>query len=283
MAVSVISFKNRDWGVIRAGGEYWVTAIVGTVHYSTPPSSQTFWLYNIYINGVLVREKTYYAGAWGSSGNGSEAITGVYEGVEFSLRVDELECFGTYSFGGETYTVGDTTAGITGTYTINRATVTGPSPADGEENVALSTPANPVFTWEVNYALQGANPEHIIVYFYALTPAAFYAYKSLRSDVDDSVETYTRLWNTPDYLYGKTCTWRVVVWNQWGSNTYNYSFAWAPEGYVPPTDPFPEPRPDPPDDDPYPGMSITGGGRFGTTLLVISNNSDVGVIYYRTV
>ena len=168
------------------------------------------------------------------------------------------------------------------------------APADG----AILSTWDDTFTWA-----SGGNTDEYFVYVdgESITGGSPSGSPSYPSDpLPLEAATYTlseeNIWYTgySDYetwfdpYNNTTFTWKILATNEWcdshsdGTSSAERTFMITP-GYVPPTDPFPEPRPDPPDDDPYPGMSITGGGRFGTTLLAISDNDDVGVIYYRTV
>jgi len=195
-------------------------------------------------------------------------------------------------------------------YTIHLPTkMVTPTPANGDTNVIWDS----VFKWATNDDFAEDGPYVLNAYPYVST--YLYKYRVYMATSVAVLNSYplnpfdaildpvlprtttqytlrnpnTQRYNANDVdlispFYEVTVYWRVDAINQWGTTTGDvWSFTIAPEGYVPPTDPFPEPRPDPPDDDPYPGMSITGGGRFGTTLLAISDNDDVGVLYYRVV
>jgi len=293
MAVSIITIRNYNWGVMKTGGKCLVNAIVGPVHYGLPtPDPDTFYLYDIYVNNVLYVEKSTFVGQLGESGNGNISLGYRYEDIKFTVRVDEVKCYGVSG----NYDIIETITGVESSYTIHRATITNPSPSDEQTNVILTTPANPYFTWKENYDLEGDSPENVFVHFYLLGPGIYFS----TYDLYNTDEFYTRAWYSPLSLYGRVCTWRLIIWNQWGSNTYNYSFSWMVEGYVAPPDDlttFPATRPDDYDPDliwtpgEWDGEDYTpsawdspegvyvaaGGGRWGQNLVVAGNQK----IYYE--
>jgi len=169
-------------------------------------------------------------------------------------------------------TVGDTWSFEPASVLPDKAITPGPT----HENIEV-TLDHENLTWIDGGLGESNEATHFNVYYGTASGALTLVSSGQAAGVASNLFTVWGVEYGSPYDYAVTRYWRIDSTNGAGTTTGDeWSFTTLSEGYVPP---YPPPRPD----DYDPDTDVTGGGRFGTTLLAISNNSDVGVIYYRTV